>query len=161
MKSRPALTTGSSYTEICQRLAGLTTPLICDASPHIRLMDSAIVPIGEKNQCIGRAYTVNSAQDSLSTMQALDDLQAFLAFLNSDTDIAPTILIIASCGAPHALAGGMCAAVAKHNGFGGIVTDGFCRDIKEIQASELPFFCQREVCQIRIKKQGRDDSRKN
>lgn len=105
-------------------------------------MDPIISPIGEKDQCIGRAYTVNSAQDSLSTMQALDDLQAFLALLNCDTDIVPTILIIAANNAPYALAGGMCATVAKHNGFGGIITDGLCRDIKEIQKSELPFFAK-------------------
>ncbi|EKD71079.1 MAG: hypothetical protein ACD_46C00278G0006 [uncultured bacterium] len=143
MKSRPTLTINSSYTEIFQRLDKLTTPLICDAAPTIRLMDANIAPIGKNEQCIGRAYTVNSAQDSLSTMQALDDLQTFLAFLNcSDNDIVPTILVIASYGAPYALAGGMCANVAKIKGFGGIVTDGFCRDIKEIEASELPFFAK-------------------
>jgi 4-hydroxy-4-methyl-2-oxoglutarate aldolase len=142
MNSRPRLTTNSSYKEICQRLTNLTTPLICDASATVRLMDSAISPIGNKDQCIGRAYTVNSAQDSLSTMQALDDLPAFLQFLNCETDIVPTILTIASNGAPYALAGGMCTAVAKHNGFGGIVTDGFYRDKKEIKASELPFFAK-------------------
>lgn len=142
MNSRPVLTTGSSYKEICQRLSNLTTPVICDASPDVRLMDTAISPMGEKDQCIGRAYTVNSAQDSLSTMQALDDLHAFLAFMDCGTDIVPTILMIASNGAPHALAGGMCAYVAKQNGFGGVVTDGLCRDIKEIHASELPFFAK-------------------
>lgn len=83
----------------------------------------------------------NSAQDSLSTMQALDDLPAFLISLGcSDLDIVPTLLVIASCGAMHALAGGMCTAVAKANGFGGIVTDGYYRDIPKIKDTALPFF---------------------
>lgn len=144
MDSRPTLTTNSSYSEICQRLSKLTTPLICDASSTVRLMDSKIVPISNREQqCIGRAYTVNSAQDSLSTMQALDDLQAFLAFLKvPSNDMVPIILTIASYDAPFALAGGMCASVAKVKGYGGVVTDGLCRDIKEIQAIDLPFFAK-------------------
>jgi 4-hydroxy-4-methyl-2-oxoglutarate aldolase len=143
MDSRPVLTTDSSYKEICQRLAKLTTPLICDASQEVRLMDSKIEPIGNNTQCIGRAYTVNSNQDSLSTMQALDDLQAFLAFLDdSKSDVVPIILTIASCGSPYALAGGMCASVAKAKGFGGVVIDGPCRDLEEIQATNLPFFAK-------------------
>lgn len=117
------LNTESSYTEICQHLSKLSTPAICDAFPSVRLMDASIHPVGDNKQCIGRAYPVNSAQDSLSTMQALDDLPAFLISLGcSDLDIVPTLLVIASCGAMHALAGGMCTAVAKINGFGGIIT---------------------------------------
>lgn len=143
MNARPTVTANSSYNEICKRLSNLTTPLICDASPNARLMDAQISPFVENKRCIGRAYTVNSAQDSLSTMQALDDLQAFLAFLDpTNTDIVPTILTIATYGAPIALAGGMCTAVAKEKGFGGIVIDGPCRDIKEIQECGLPFFAK-------------------
>ena len=48
--------------------------------------------------------------------------------------------MIASYGAKHALAGGICTAVAKINGFGGIVTDGYYRDIPEIRDTALPFF---------------------
>jgi 4-hydroxy-4-methyl-2-oxoglutarate aldolase len=65
-----------SYKDICQRLSQLTTPLICDSLPTVRLMDSDITSFSreEYHLCIGRAYPINSAQDSLSTMQALDDL---------------------------------------------------------------------------------------
>jgi regulator of RNase E activity RraA len=85
------------------------------------LSDARIEVIGDVEQCVGRAYTVNSVQDSLSTMQALDDLQAFLAFLNyPENDIIQTILMIASDGAPYALAGGMCTTAAKLEKFGGV-----------------------------------------
>lgn len=132
-----------SYQEICQRLSALSTATICDAFPQVRLMRSTIKPVTENQSCIGRAYTVNSAGDSLSTMQALDDLQAFLAVLNPDnTDIVPTILIIAACGSKLALAGGMCVSVAKLKGFGGIVIDGPCRDVNEIKKAKLPFFAE-------------------
>jgi 4-hydroxy-4-methyl-2-oxoglutarate aldolase len=143
MLPRTALTTSSSYKEIFERLAKLTTPLICDAYKDVRMMNQKIVPMNSKDQCLGRAYTVDSAQDSLSTMQALDDRIAFLAFLEvPDNDIVPIILMIASCGAPFALAGGMCIATAESKGFGGVVTDGLCRDIKEIQASSIPLFAR-------------------
>lgn len=134
------LTSESSYREVCQHLAQLSTSSICDAFTSVRLMNSKIHPVSETSQCIGRAYTVDSAQDSLSTMQALDDLPAFLLSLDCADDIVPILLVIASVGAKHALAGGMCAAVAKMNGFGGVVTDGFYRDIPEIKETGLPFF---------------------
>lgn len=143
MQSHAVLTTSSSYKEIYQRLVNLTTPAICDAYHDVRLMDNDIDPMGPREQCVGRAYTIDSNQDSLSTMQALDDLQAFLAFLKCpENDIIPTILIIASCGAPYALAGGMCATVAKLKGYGGVVTDGTCRDLREIKEADIPFFAK-------------------
>ena len=146
MTERQELTPNDKYTEICQRLDKLSTPLICDALPNVRLMDSKIVAVGENNRCIGRAYTVDSHQDSLSIMHALDDLHSFLDFLNcSDNDVVPTIIIIDSNGSPYGLAGGMCATAAKFQGFGGIVIDGFCRDIQEIRDSEIPFF-SRGIC---------------
>ena len=136
--------TETSYKEICQRLSQLTTPLICDALPTVRLMDADINSFNDENQpCIGRAYPINSAQDSLSTMQALDDLAGFLNYLDcSSNDIVPIILLIASCNTKLALAGGMCTEVAKIKGFGGVITDGACRDIKEIKESKLPFFAK-------------------
>lgn len=143
MKSRSALSLESSYKQICERLASLTTPNICDAYPNVRLLDSKIKPVGNIAQCVGIAYTVDSNQDSLSIMQSLDDLQAFLAtFDPSKTDIAPAILIIASCGAKHALVGGMCATNAKINGFEGVITDGPCRDIDEIKQANISIFAR-------------------
>lgn len=143
MQFHSTLTKDYGYKEIIERLSKLSTPILCDVLPAIRLMDSTIIPIGESKQCIGRAYTVNSDQDSLSIMKALDDLPAFLALLNgADSDIVPTILTIAACGAPYALAGGMCANAAKMKGFGGVIIDGFCRDIGEIEESGLPFFAK-------------------
>jgi 4-hydroxy-4-methyl-2-oxoglutarate aldolase len=133
----------TSYKEICQKLSQLTTPSICDALPTVRLMDPNIINFSEKAQCIGRAYPISSAQDSLSTMQALDDLAGFLKYLDyPDDDIVPILLIIASCHSTRALAGGMCAKVAQIKGFGGIITDGACRDIKEIKETNLPFFAK-------------------
>lgn len=143
MKPRQVLSLTSSYTQICERLSKLTTSNICDAFPQVRLLDSKISPIGNREQCVGLAYTVNSAQDSLSIMQGLDDLHAFLATFDPlATDITPTILMIASCGAPYALVGGMCANTAKLNGFSGVITDGPCRDIYEIRQADISIFAR-------------------
>ncbi|KTD56751.1 DlpA protein (isocitrate and isopropylmalate dehydrogenase family protein) [Legionella santicrucis] len=133
-----------SYKEICQRLSHLTTSSICDALPTVRLMDPDITSYSKEEypQCIGRAYPINSAQDSLSTMQALDDLSGFLTYLDCSDDIVPIVLMIASYNTNFALAGGMCTEVAKIKGFGGIITDGACRDLKEIRESNLPFFAK-------------------
>ncbi|HAU0101624.1 TPA: hypothetical protein JBF24_00605 [Legionella pneumophila] len=133
-----------SYVEICKRLSQLTTPLICDALPSVRLMDSDIHSFNTSPQTriVGRAYTVNSAQDSLSTMQALDDLPDFMLALGCSDDRVPIILVIASCGTKLAVAGGMCADVAKTKGFGGIITDGNCRDVSEIRTTNIPFFAK-------------------
>ena len=133
-----------SYTGICQRLSQLTTSTICDALPSVRLMDPEITSYSkeEYQQCIGRAYLIDSAKDSLSTMQALDDLSGFLQYLDCSDDIVPIVLIIASCNTKLALAGGMCTEVAKIKGFGGVITDGASRDLKEIKESNLPFFAK-------------------
>ncbi|ANN93039.1 DlpA protein [Legionella pneumophila] len=138
------LTVDNSYSEICERLSQLTTPLICDALPGVRLMDSDIHSFNTSPQTriIGRAYTVNSAQDSLSTMQALDDLPNFILALGCADERIPILLVIASCGTKLAVAGGMCVEVAKTKGFGGIITDGNCRDVSEIKATNLPFFAR-------------------
>ncbi|WP_412755070.1 RraA family protein [Legionella pneumophila] len=133
-----------SYVEICKRLSQLTTPLICDALPSVRLMDSDVHSFNTSPQTriVGRAYTVNSAQDSLSTMQALDDLPDFMLALGCADDRVPILLVIASCGTKLAVAGGMCADVAKTKGFGGIITDGNCRDVSEIRTTDIPFFAK-------------------
>ncbi|KTD54049.1 RraA family protein [Legionella quateirensis] len=133
-----------SYVEICKRLSQLSTSLICDALPSVRLMDSDIHSFNTSPQTkiVGRAYTVNSAQDSLSTMQALDDLPDFILELGCSDDRVPILLVIASCGTKLAVAGGMCADVAKTKGFGGIITDGNCRDVSEIRATNIPFFAK-------------------
>ncbi|HAT1863890.1 TPA: RraA family protein [Legionella pneumophila] len=132
------------YVEICKRLSQLSTSLICDALPSVRLMDSDIHSFNTSPQTriVGRAYTVNSAQDSLSTMQALDDLPNFMLALGCSDDRVPILLVIASCGTKLAVAGGMCADVAKTKGFGGIITDGNCRDISEIRTTNIPFFAK-------------------
>lgn len=152
MEPRTALTSDSSFKEICLRLAHLNTTVICDAVPTVRLMEASIKPIGTNTSCVGRAYTINSNQDILSTMQALDDLHAFLESLDqSQQDITPIILTIASCGSPFALAGGMSANVAKMKGFGGLIIDGLCRDVEEIKESGLPFFAKGQCAKAAAK----------
>lgn|SRR3990167_758360 len=150
MKSE--LTINSTYQEIFERISKLSTPLICDALPNVRMMDTNITSIGKKAQCIGRAYTVNSEQDSLAIMQALDDLQPFLEQLNClEHDVVPIILTVASYEAPHALIGGMCTTVAEYKGFGGIISDGYCRDLNEIEISRLPVFAKGKFAKSGLK----------
>lgn len=134
----------NTWSEICERLMKLSTPSICDALPSVRLMNPEIHSFNtdSKTKIAGRAYTVNSAQDSLSTMKATDDLPNFIIELGCQNDLAPILLVIASCGTELAVAGGVCAGVAKIKGFGGVITDGNCRDLSEIRATNLPFFAK-------------------
>lgn len=105
-------------------------------------MDNEIKSIN-KNSCIGPAYTVHSNQSSVSTVAAeSDDMTAFLLSINWDTNDILPILIIASCGARHALAGEICVTAAKNNGFGGVVTDGFYRDKDKVKESGFPLFAR-------------------
>lgn len=135
------LTPESSYTEIFQHLSEVQTTSVCDAHPEVRLMDRTIDPLVRGSRCTGLAYTVHSTQDSLSIMQALDDLQDFLLSRGlADDPSVPVLLVIASCGAPYALVGDMCAKTAKVKGFEGVITDGYYRDIKETTASGLSVF---------------------
>ncbi len=155
MHSRPTLTKKSSYAEIFQRLSELTTPNICDAYPlceaysKVRVMDRKIKPKGKIDQCIGLAYTVNSNQDSIATMLALDDVTAFLATLNCGENIVPIILTIASCGSNLALVGGTCAKAADKLGYAGVLTDGPCRDLEEINNPDIsiPIFAKGHYAQ--------------
>ena len=153
MDIRSPLTQDSSYAEICARLTKLTTSTICDALPDVRLMDTKIEPVGDIKQCIGRVYPVDSAKDSISTMLALSDLDAFLSVLDpSRSDIVPTVLMIACRRASYTLAGGMCATNAKYAGFGAVVIDGPCRDIDQIKASGLAFFAKGKCAKSGSKK---------
>lgn len=131
-----------NYKKIIQELGKLSTATVCDANKNVRLMDTGIKSIN-KNTCIGPAYTVHSNQSSVSTVAAeSDDLAKFLISINCDTtDILP-ILVIASCGAQHALAGEICVTAAKYNGFGGVVTDGFYRDKEKVRQSQFPLFAK-------------------
>lgn len=142
MKELP--TKDSSYSEIIQRLQKLSTAALCDAKGDIRIMDGSIHSYNADplTRVVGRAYTVNSAQDALSTMAALDDLPNFILELGCADDRVPFLLVIASCGTKLDMVGGMCAETAKLKGYSGIITDGNCRDVGEIQHTGLPLFAK-------------------
>lgn len=142
MNSHSNLMTSSSYKEICERLEKLSTSTICNANNDVRLMDKEIKSIN-KNSCIGPAYTVQSNQSSVATIAAeSDDMTKFLLSINWDTNDFLPILIIASCGAPHALAGEICITAAKNNSIGGVITDGFYRDKDKVKESKFPLFAK-------------------
>jgi 3-hexulose-6-phosphate synthase/6-phospho-3-hexuloisomerase len=122
----------------------LSTAALCDAHSDVSVMEGGLRTFNRDplTRVVGRAYTVNSAGDALSTMVALDDLPNFILELGCKDDRVPFLLIIASCGTKLDMLGGMCAETAKLKGYGGIITDGNCRDVAEIQNNGLPVFAK-------------------
>jgi regulator of RNase E activity RraA len=78
----------------------------------------------------GPAFTVVAEDDHLPVMSAL-------------AEAAPgEVLVIASNGGSRAVFGELFATEARRRGLAGIVTDGFCRDLRGLRAIGLPVFAR-------------------
>jgi len=78
----------------------------------------------------GPAFTIVAEDDHLPVMSAL-------------AQAAPgDVLVIASNGGSRAVFGELFATEARRRGLAGIVTDGFCRDVRGLRAIGLPVFAR-------------------
>lgn len=114
--------------EIKQRFFALNTAQICDSSSEIRVMHHRIHSLNADIKMAGIALTVKSNGNFETVLQALYEAK--------ENDV----LVIDGNNSKGALAGDIFASEAKRKNLGGIVIDGFCRDIEGIRQTSFPIF---------------------
>jgi regulator of RNase E activity RraA len=114
---------------LLQRLAAVDTTSLKDAGPALRVLPSALRPIGRGVRLVGRALTVDAREDLMPVLAGLDR--------SGPGDV----LVIA--GHPDlAVAGELFATEALRRGVAGIVIDGRCRDSRTLASLDLPVFAR-------------------
>ena len=115
--------------DLIERLRGIDVSALSDADKTLPILDAVRAMIGDVRMA-GPAYTVTAEDDHLPVMTAL-------------AEAAPgDVLLIAGNGATRALFGELFATEARRRGLAGIVTDGFCRDLRGLRAIGLPVFAR-------------------
>jgi regulator of RNase E activity RraA len=112
--------------DLIERLRGIDVSALSDADKTLPIVDPAVRAMIGDVRMAGPAYTVTAEDDHLPVMTAL-------------AEAAPgDVLVIAGNGATRALFGELFATEARRRGLAGIVTDGFCRDLRGLRAIGLP-----------------------
>jgi regulator of RNase E activity RraA len=116
--------------DLIERLRGIDVSALSDADKTLPIVDPAVRAMIGDVRMAGPAYTVTAEDDHLPVMTAL-------------AEAAPgDVLVIAGNGATRALFGELFATEARRRGLAGIVTDGFCRDLRGLRAIGLPVFAR-------------------
>jgi 4-hydroxy-4-methyl-2-oxoglutarate aldolase len=119
-----------NFKKLIKRLSRLDTACLCDASKTFRVMDPEIKPVFYGIKMIGIARTVHCRGDFLSVIEALQEAQE------------DEILVIDAEGDRIAFAGEMFATEAQRKKLSGMVIDGGCRDIRQIQKIRFPVYAR-------------------
>jgi 4-hydroxy-4-methyl-2-oxoglutarate aldolase len=116
--------------EVVERLLGIDVSALSDADKTLPVVDPAVRAMIPGVRMAGPAFTVRAEDDHLPVMSAL-------------AEAAPgDVLVVASYGASRALFGELFATEARRRGLAGIVTDGFCRDLRGLREIGLPVFAR-------------------
>ena len=115
---------------LIERLLGIDVSALSDADKALPVVDAGVRAMIPDVRMAGPAFTVLAEDDHLPVMSALDEA-------------APgDVLVIATHGGTRAVFGELFATEARRRGLAGIVTDGFCRDVRGLRGIGLPVFAR-------------------
>jgi 4-hydroxy-4-methyl-2-oxoglutarate aldolase len=113
-----------------ERLLGIDVSALSDADKTLPIVDPEVRAMIPEVRMAGPAFTVVAEDDHLPVMDAL-------------AQAAPgDVLVIAANGGSRAVFGELFATEARRRGLAGIVTDGFCRDLRGLRGIGLPVFAR-------------------
>jgi regulator of RNase E activity RraA len=116
--------------DLIERLLSIDVSALSDADKTLPVVDHGVRAMIAEVRMAGPAFTVVADDDHLPVMSAL-------------AEAAPgDVLVIASNGGSRAVLGELFATEARRRGLAGIVTDGFCRDVRGLRAIRLPVFAR-------------------
>ena len=116
--------------DLIERLLKIDVSALSDADKTLPVVDPAVRTMIPEVCMAGPAFTVLAEEDHLPVMTAL-------------AEAAPgDVLVIAVNGGSSAVLGELFATEARRRGLAGIVTDGFCRDLRSLRRIGLPVFAR-------------------
>ena len=116
--------------DLIERLLGIDVSALSDADKTLPVVDHRVRAMISDVRMAGPTFTIVGMDDHLPVMSAL-------------AQAAPgDVLVIASHGGSRAVFGELFATEARRRGLAGIVTDGFCRDVRGLRAIGLPVFAR-------------------
>jgi 4-hydroxy-4-methyl-2-oxoglutarate aldolase len=116
--------------DLIERLLAVDVSALSDADKTLPVLDPAVRAMLPEVRMAGPAFTVVAPDDHLPVMSAL-------------AEAAPgDVLVISAGGRSRAVFGELFATEARRRGLAGIVTDGYCRDLRGLRAIGLPVFAR-------------------
>lgn len=117
-------------TEIRRRLIGLSSNVLCDAAPRLRMLSAGIKPFHDELRMVGVVRTVDARGDSLTVLRAVAESQP------------GEVLMIQGGSYTVAVLGEIIAIEARNRGLAGIVVDGAVRDHAKLPSLEFPVYAR-------------------
>jgi 4-hydroxy-4-methyl-2-oxoglutarate aldolase len=116
--------------DFTERLLAIDVSALSDADKTLPVVDPAVQAMIPGVRMAGPAFTVRAEDDHLPVMSALA--------LARPGDV----IVIATGGGSRAVFGELFATEARRRGLAGIVTDGFCRDLRSLRQIGVPVFAR-------------------
>jgi 4-hydroxy-4-methyl-2-oxoglutarate aldolase len=116
--------------DLIERLLEVDVSALSDADKTLPVVDPAVRAMIPDVRMAGPAFTAVAEDDILPALTAL-------------AEAAPgDVLVVATNGGERAVYGELFATEARRRGLAGIVTDGFCRDLRGLREIGLPVYAR-------------------